>query len=526
MQFYNYPVREDTLITSLIQIRTDMVQVVEKNRRLIDQVHPHYRLSAENFIHYLYLRTHNLRDLQELLSSKGISSIGHSERYTLANLDNILKYLHLEKGLDYTPDESVSSKPLDYFAARELLKSNTRRLLGPPAPQVQTRIMVTLPTEAAENYSLVLDLIKAGMQVARINCSHDSRGVWESMIDNIKRARNELHGQCLIYMDLAGPKIRTGEVEEEIVKQSKKKKKKNKKKRKLQDFITLRQGDPLRLYADPVNAQSAQYNKKGELQTPAAVSITLPSVFAHIRPGQRVMFDDGKIAGKVEEVHDDYILISITRTDTKGGKLRGEKGINLPDTPLELPSLTEDDQKNLPFIAGNADIIGYSFVRDPGDILELQAALEDLGRSEIGLVLKIETREAFENFPSIILTAMRSPSIGVMIARGDLAVELGAERISEVQEELLWLSDAAHVPNIWATQVLEKLAKEGIATRAEITDASMSARAECVMMNKGPFIVDAVKTLGNILERMEAHQYKKEGALRALHVAEHFIASL
>jgi pyruvate kinase len=384
--------------------------------------------------------------------------------------------------------------------------------------------MVTLPTEAADNYSLVLDLINAGMQVARINCSHDNRQIWESMITNIKRARKELNGHCLIYMDLAGPKIRTGEVEEEIVKQGKKKK--NKKKRKIRDFITLKQGDLLKLYANPVQARSARYKIEGETQTPATISITLPSALEHMHPNQRVMFDDGKIAGKVLEVFEDHVLISITRTDTKGGKLRGEKGINLPDTLLELPSLTEVDRENLLFIAGSADIIGYSFVRDPGDILELQAELEKLGRSDIGIVLKIETREAFENFPSIILTAMRSPSVGVMIARGDLAVELGAERISEVQEELLWLSDAAHVPNIWATQVLEKLAKEGIATRAEITDASMSARAECVMMNKGPFIVEAVKTLGNILERMEAHQYKKEGALRALHVAEHFIASL
>ena len=103
-----------------------------------------------------------------------------------------------------------------------------------------------------------------------------------------------------------------------------------------------------------------------------------------------------------------------------------------------------------------------------------------------------------------------------MIARGDLAVEVGAERLAEVQEEVLWLCEAAHVPAIWATQVLESLAKKGFPSRAEITDAAMGARAECVMLNKGPRIVDAITTLDVILQRMAAHQDKKTPLLRRL----------
>ena len=115
---------------------------------------------------------------------------------------------------------------------------------------------------------------------------------------------------------------------------------------------------------------------------------------------------------------------------------------------------------------------------------------------------------------------MHSPKIGVMIARGDLAVECGWERLAEAQEEILWICEAAHVPVIWATQVLESLAKSGVPSRAEITDAAMGERAECVMLNKGPHLVEAVRVLDNILRRMEAHQSKKSARLRRLHLSE------
>jgi pyruvate kinase len=106
-----------------------------------------------------------------------------------------------------------------------------------------------------------------------------------------------------------------------------------------------------------------------------------------------------------------------------------------------------------------------------------------------------------------------------MIARGDLAVECGFERLAKVQEEILWICEAAHVPVVWATQVLETLAKNGMPSRAEITDAAMGHRAECVMLNKGPHVGGAVRTLADILNRMDAHQFKKRAMLRELHLA-------
>jgi pyruvate kinase len=123
---------------------------------------------------------------------------------------------------------------------------------------------------------------------------------------------------------------------------------------------------------------------------------------------------------------------------------------------------------------------------------------------------------AFENLPELLLTAMRSEVVGVMIARGDLAVEVGFERLAEVQEEIMWACEAAHIPVIWATQVLDSLARTGQASRAEVTDAAMAVRAECVMLNKGPHITDAIGVLDSILTRMQSHHQKKRSLLRRL----------
>jgi pyruvate kinase len=135
-------------------------------------------------------------------------------------------------------------------------------------------------------------------------------------------------------------------------------------------------------------------------------------------------------------------------------------------------------------------------------------------------VLKIETQQAFGRLPSLLLTAMRHPPVAVMVARGDLGVEVGFERLSEVQEEILWLCEAAHIPVIWATQVLESLAKGGMPSRAEVTDAAMGSRAECVMLNKGPYIRQTLDFLCDVLNRMESHQEKKSSMLRKLSISD------
>jgi pyruvate kinase len=214
------------------------------------------------------------------------------------------------------------------------------------------------------------------------------------------------------------------------------------------------------------------------------------------------------------------MTIEITHAGPDGARLRAEKGINFPETNLEIEALTAKDIRDLEEVVQYVDIVALSFVRRPEDVLALEDQLTRLDAQHIGVVLKIENKQAFELLPSILLAAMRSPPVGVMVARGDLAVEVGFQRMSEVQEEILWLCEAAHVPLIWATQVLEGLAKRGAPTRAEVTDASAGQRAECVMLNKGPHIVETTRFLRDVLSRMGAHHRKRRATLRKLSIAE------
>ena len=135
--------------------------------------------------------------------------------------------------------------------------------------------------------------------------------------------------------------------------------------------------------------------------------------------------------------------------------------------------------------------------------------LDRLGAGDLGIVIKVETKKGFKNLPKIMLAAMRRYPVAVMIARGDLAVECGWAQLAELQEEILWVCEAARVPVMWATQVLEQEAKKGLPSRAEITDAAQSQRADCVMLNKGPHILAAIRTLDSILRRMQTLRHRK-----------------
>jgi pyruvate kinase len=247
------------------------------------------------------------------------------------------------------------------------------------------------------------------------------------------------------------------------------------------------------------------------------IGCTLPEIFDNVRVGQKVHLDDGRISGEIVSVNPSVLRLRIDHAADAGSRLRAGKGVNVPDARLPLSALTDKDVSDLSTVVELADLVEMSFVRDPSDVEHLLEELNRLSDDALGIVLKIETRQAFEHLPQLLLTAMRRPRVGVMIARGDLGVECGYERLAELQEEILWLCEAAHLPVIWATQVLEQLAKTGNPSRAEISDAAQSERAECVMLNKGPYINDAVVVLDNILRRMADHHYKKTALMPSLH---------
>lgn len=289
--------------------------------------------------------------------------------------------------------------------------------------------------------------------------------------------------------------------------------------------LLLKQGDTLVLTRSQEPGKPAKVDKKNRIISPARIGVTLPEFLDHVKPGDPVWFDDGKIGGIIRSAGPDAVEVEITQARPAGEKLGSDKGVNLPESELRVPALTAADRDALQFIVKHADLVGYSFVRTEGDVRQLLTLLAELGGESLGVILKIETRKAFDNLPRLILAAMHTRAVGVMIARGDLAVECGYQRLAEIQEEILWVCEAAHVPVVWATQVLESLAKTGMPSRSEITDAAMGERAECVMLNKGPYAVAAVAILDDILKRMQAHQEKKRSMLRRLHMASSFAAA-
>ena len=472
--------------------------------------------------------------------------------------------------------------------------------------------MVTLPSTAADDYSMVNRLIGLGMNSARINCAHDGPEIWAKMIDNIHRANNAQQKKCKIMMDLGGPKLRTGSIKsgpkvihikplrdqlgvvtkpakiwiaprdisppdnsadviipiDELflrkIKRgdticftdSREKKCKISIDRKqgkgkwgscsdsayistgtellvnkenasgeekkyvgellpIEQFILLFTGDKLILHRDPWPGEPAQFDEGGRRIEYAHISCTLPEIFDDVKIGEPIFFDDGMIEGIVEEANEDQLLIKITYARTTGSKLRADKGINLPNSKLGLSGLTDKDRQDLEFVALNADTVNFSFVNNENDVQQL---LDELSKYEksIGIILKIETQKGFKNLPTILLKGMQTYPIGVMVARGDLAIETGWKNFASIQEEILRICEAAHIPDVWATQVLENLAKKGVPTRSEITDAGMAQRAECVMLNKGMYIDKAVKMLDKILRRMQRFQKKKETILPKL----------
>jgi pyruvate kinase len=585
-------------------------------------LHETQRESARNLLHYLALRRRDLRKTQQRLAEHGLSSLGRSEPHVKRNLDAVIGAL---RSLAGTSDSSDDAPAVGFYDGREVLESHTRALLGPRPRHRDVRVMVTMPSEAADVYGLVRDLLASGMDCMRINCAHDDQRAWARMIANLRRAEVETGRRCRLLMDLPGPKLRTGAIEPgpTVVRWRPRRDLFGRieaparvwltpadggpaapepadaslpvngnlltharpgalvkffdargASRSLKvveavgrgrwaessrtayvtpgtvlhlighatgtngdltegsvgelpprgQWISLKTGDTLVLTRDARPGSPARFDSRGRIKSPASIGVTLPEIFDDVRAGESVWLDDGKIGGGVRRVGREEIEVEITHARARGERLFADKGVNLPDTHLRLPALTETDVNVLPFIAANADIVGYSFVRSASDVQALQTRLAELGGAALGVLLKIETRSAFDELPNIILAAMRGPSFGVMIARGDLAVECGYERLAEVQEEILWVCEAAHVPVVWATQVLETMAKDGLPSRAEITDAAMGVRAECVMLNKGPYVVEAVRALDDILRRMQAHQSKKRSMLRHLKLADHFAA--
>ena len=555
-----------------------------------------HRRDAVNLVHYLALRNGDLRHLQHRLGERGLSSLGRCEPHVLATVKSV------RAALDGRVPR-FGPATLSFEEGRAALDRNTDALFGPRPPGRVPRVMVTLPSEAADDYRLVRRLGAEGMDVSRINGAHDDPAAWERMARHVRRASEETGRLCRVSMDLPGPKLRTGPLVEgpRVVKLRPQRDLRGVPvmpalaalaafgpdagppgpgpalpvdpswvdRRHPGDVVAmvdtrgsgrtlrvvgatpgacvvevwdttyvetgaelscdgdatrvgrlpiipqyhlLRPGDPLVLTRDLEPAVPWRHGQPGC----ARIGCTLGVAFETAQVGQPVVLDDGRMTGIIESVDADEFRVRILTASPTGSKLRAEKGINLPQTDLPVPAVTDADLPLLEVAAAHADMVALSFLHSEHDIDDVRAYLRRVGAEHLGLIPKIETKASFARLPEILLHAMRSPLVGVMIARGDLAVEAGYERLAEMQEEILWICEAAHLPVIWATEVLDQLARTGKPSRAEVTDAAMSQRAECVMLNKGPHVDTAIVVLDDILRRMSGLQRKKTPQLRPL----------
>lgn len=574
--------------------------------------------SMVNLAHYLWLRRHDLRPLQERLAQAGLSSLGRCEPHVLANVNAVIDVLSrcLQRRSATVGRHAAPS----FGEGDQILKRNGETLFGINPRTHDTRILVTLASDAAVDFAAVRQLLVEGADCVRINCAHDDPAVWGQMVANVRRAERETGLTCRILMDLAGHKVRThvvplrndpihvgvkrdarGEIvlpasvllvkagvedlsghfaatgakgalclaaeffdhlrpgDSLSLRDVRHKKRMFNVTRALADGVWLAQGGQgaylvsgtkLRRRAaghpevrwskafvvesvmqetpivgvkvgDKVLLLSADFQTDADVPSlegdvVGAVACTTPGVVDRLAIGAPVWIDDGKIGGEVERRCPSGVVVRITRAAPTGAKIKSEKGLNFPEASLALPALSDKDLKDLDFVCRHADMVGLSFVESVEDVDVLRAELRRRNAAFLPIVVKIETRRAVQNLQDILLKTIGLHPIGVMIARGDLSVELGSVRMAEIQEEILWLCEAAHVPVIWATQVLETIAKKGVRSRPEFTDAAMGVRAECVMLNKGPYVLDAVRSLSAVLSKMQEHQHKKIARLRAL----------
>ncbi|MBA4535975.1 hypothetical protein H1Z61_02185 [Bacillus aquiflavi] len=329
-------------------------------------------------------------------------------------------------------------------------------------------------------------LVTIGDQLTFIDAKSKKRKFTIIEILDSTKVKVKLNKQAIIHHNMS---ISTGELEWKV----------DLSKTEVEEII-VRKGDIIRIYRTK-NARAAK----------RSMTITESKALINVKINDRIFINDGKICGVVCNVTSDFIDWKVVTIEKKMTKIKKRKGINLPDSFLHfnLPALTTTDIFHLPFICKHADLIGLSFVHHPEDIRKLISHINSVTTKTPGIIAKIETKEAIYHLSKIICEGLQYKAFGVMVARGDLAVEIGFELLSSIQENILSICEAAHVPVIWATGVLNHLTKTGIPSRTEMSDISLGMQAQCIMLNKGPFIVDSVQMLKRIFVKRDDRSHSR-----------------
>lgn len=332
----------------------------------------------------------------------------------------------------------------------------------------KTKIVCTIGP-ASDSKEVLRKLMKAGMNVARINFSHGSYEEQIERINNVKEVRQELNLPVALLMDTKGPEIRIGKLKEH-------------------EYM-LEEGQDFTLLNEDVIGDNTK------------VSITYKNLYKEVYEGSKILINDGIIELKVKKIIDKDILCDVIH----GGKISNRKSINVPDLKLNLPSMTENDISDLKYcIKADFDFVAASFIRKPQDVLDIRKVLNENGGENIKIISKIENREGINNFDEIL-----EVSDGIMVARGDLGVEIPVYEVPILQKKFIQKCNLAGKPVITATQMLESMVTNARPTRAEVSDIANAIfdMTSAIMLSAesatGQYPVECVKTMSKIAEETE-----------------------
>lgn len=335
----------------------------------------------------------------------------------------------------------------------------------------KTKIVCTMGPNTSDR-ELMRKLIRNGMDVARFNFSHGDHEEHKSRMDMVKQLREEEHTNTAILLDTKGPEIRTG-----VLKGGKK--------------VVLETGAEFLLSTKAIEGDEKK------------VSITYEGLVNDVDRGSRILIDDGLIELKVTGKTETDIICKVVN----GGELGERKGVNVPNVPVRLPAITDKDKEDLRFgVEQDIDFIAASFVRNAECILEIRAFLKELGAPYIPIIAKIENAEGIQNIDEIIRAAD-----GIMVARGDLGVEIPAEEVPYLQKMMIQKCNNNFKTVITATQMLDSMIRNPRPTRAEVTDVANAVYdgTDAVMLSgetaAGKYPLEALQMMVHIVENTEQH---------------------
>jgi pyruvate kinase len=336
----------------------------------------------------------------------------------------------------------------------------------------KTKIVATIGPATSSQEQLE-KLLKAGLNVVRLNFSHGDFAEHQEKVDNAKAASKKTGIPVAILQDLSGPKIRTGTFQNDPSVR-----------------VTLKAGQK---FTFSTNEKTVGDETKAY--------INYPKLPAEIKKGEAVLVDDGKVRMVCTDIKGDEVICKVVN----GGELKGRRGVNLPDSDLSISALTAKDKKDIEFgEKNNVDYVAFSFVRKASEALELRKILNKRGMNHTKIIAKIETPQALANFDEILEIVD-----GAMVARGDLAVEIPAEKVPLAQKMIIEKCNAAGKPVITATQMLESMIKNPVPTRAEVSDVAnaMLDGTDAVMLSEettlGSYPVEAVQMMAKIASEVE-----------------------